>query len=534
MDDCQWLRKFVEEGSQEAFAALVATHIDLVYSAAVRQVRDTHLAEDVTQCAFIALARKAKTLRADASLAAWLLVTTRYLALDALNARATRERHEREAAAMSKTETPPVDLCQWEGISPHLDAALASLSGKDCKAITLRYFQDKSFSEVADAMGLTVQAARQRVHRATVRLRAYLAAHGAPVALEIIGPMIVARAIQAAPAGLATTTTAKATAALAGGSVTSKGTVILMALSKTKILVASAALVLIGGAVVTYRATSPAPTQTLVIPATVTPRATVPMTGWENRLNQVYGLAETQDVKQIPPPMIPERELFWEKANNGQKLPADAVVTFQWDGSKLTWQTWGGGPGMLYDFLSRCAHLHNWELDSSIPAGEKVPGDWVIRKGASTDKLMEALGPIVSAKLGRQVRFERRRVIREAVIARGSYQFTPLPGHPNDGILEMLDDPPQHPTSLKPPVRQMPLKQFLEGLDSYTNRKVFVEVDSPTQQVKVREGAWSGDGWSIMQNFAAQTSLHFDREPREMDVWFMDEGNGTTAQAAQP
>ena len=78
----------------------------MVYSAALRQVKDRHLAEDVTQCVFLALARKAGGLRRGRSLAAWLLVTTRYLALDALDARARRMHHEREAAAMAKTQTP--------------------------------------------------------------------------------------------------------------------------------------------------------------------------------------------------------------------------------------------------------------------------------------------------------------------------------------------------------------------------------------------------------------------------------------------
>jgi hypothetical protein len=148
----------------------------------------------------------------------------------------------------------------------------------------------------------------------------------------------------------------------------------------------------------------------------------------------------------------------------------------------------------------------------------KFPGDWVTRKGASTQKLMEELGPLVSAKLGRTVRFEQRRVVRETVVARGTYHFVPPPGHKSDGVIEMVADKPERFLS---PGQHMSLQQFLQGLSKYTYSKVFVEVDSPAQSVWVREGAWSGDGWTIMRNFAAQTSLHFDREPREVDVWFM-------------
>jgi hypothetical protein len=32
-----------------------------------------------------------------------------------------------------------------------------------------------------------------------------------------------------------------------------------------------------------------------------------------------------------------------------------------------------------------------------------------------------------------------------------------------------------------------------------------------------------------MRNFAARTSLRFDREPREMDVWFMTAGSPDNA-----
>jgi len=48
-DDMDLLREYARRNSEEAFATLVARHINLVYSVALRQVRDAHLAQEITQ-----------------------------------------------------------------------------------------------------------------------------------------------------------------------------------------------------------------------------------------------------------------------------------------------------------------------------------------------------------------------------------------------------------------------------------------------------------------------------------------------------
>ncbi len=54
MDDMQLVREYATRQSESAFEALVARHVNLVYSAARRQVADPHLAEEVAQAVFTA------------------------------------------------------------------------------------------------------------------------------------------------------------------------------------------------------------------------------------------------------------------------------------------------------------------------------------------------------------------------------------------------------------------------------------------------------------------------------------------------
>ena len=57
---------------------VIAEHLDWVYGAALRQVRDHHLAEDVTQAVFLLLTRKAAFMPRETRLTGWLFQAVRY------------------------------------------------------------------------------------------------------------------------------------------------------------------------------------------------------------------------------------------------------------------------------------------------------------------------------------------------------------------------------------------------------------------------------------------------------------------------
>src|SRR2546425_10999747 len=96
-DDLTLLREYARRNSEEAFAALVARHVNLVYSVALRQVRDPHLAEEITQAVFIILARKADSLRDKNILPRWLCRTAGYASANALTIQRRRPHREQEA-----------------------------------------------------------------------------------------------------------------------------------------------------------------------------------------------------------------------------------------------------------------------------------------------------------------------------------------------------------------------------------------------------------------------------------------------------
>jgi len=95
------LREYVHRNSEEAFAALVTRHVNLVYSAALRKTGNAHAAEEITQAVFIILARKADGLRDGTILSGWLYQTARLTSASFLRTeirRGGRDRHHRKTS----------------------------------------------------------------------------------------------------------------------------------------------------------------------------------------------------------------------------------------------------------------------------------------------------------------------------------------------------------------------------------------------------------------------------------------------------
>jgi RNA polymerase sigma factor (sigma-70 family) len=178
MSDWQLVAAYVR-GDEQAFANLVRQYFPTVYSAAVRQVGDPHLAEEIAQSVFILFSRKAARLSPKVLLTGWFLRTTQFVARDALKQMKRRFKHEREAAdaALISREGDAA----WATLAPLLDEALLALPDREQACVMARFIEGRSFSEIAAQQGITDDTAQKRVSRSLEKMRAFLERRGLKV-----------------------------------------------------------------------------------------------------------------------------------------------------------------------------------------------------------------------------------------------------------------------------------------------------------------------------------------------------------------
>ena len=312
-DDMELVRDYAVHGSEPAFETLVTRYINLVYSSAIRQLRDPHLAEEITQVVFILLARKAGKLGPRTILPSWLHRAACFVAADALKIQWRRAQREQEAYMQSLLNGPENEA--WPHISPLLDLAINGLNEKDRHVIVLRYFQDKSLKEIGAAMGISEEATKKRVNRAVEKLQKFLLRHGVNSTAAIITGAISKNSVQAAPVALAKSITAgavaKGTAASASTLTLMKGALKLMAWTKAKTaMVAGLAVILAVGTATT-----------VIIHAQ--PRADFPRASWKfagygdpvSALETYFWATSQGDAKTILASTSPDLQKADEKAD---------------------------------------------------------------------------------------------------------------------------------------------------------------------------------------------------------------------------
>jgi len=157
-------------GDVEAFGRLIERYERSVLAAALAELRDVHLAEDVAQETLLLAFRRLDTLRDDGKFGPWLMQIARRQVVDAVRARRVPvsvppDNSQHEPAAASGDQS-------WIE-NEHLLSLVARLPDHERVLIGLRYFDGHSMAEIAGITGRPIGTVTKQLSRATRRLRSW-------------------------------------------------------------------------------------------------------------------------------------------------------------------------------------------------------------------------------------------------------------------------------------------------------------------------------------------------------------------------
>jgi RNA polymerase sigma factor (sigma-70 family) len=180
------------DSDRRAFEALVVRHQAAVCAIAYAVTRDRARSEELAQEAFLVAWQQARTRAIDG---AWICAIARNLARNAARRRTevAMSRTIEVSAAAGAPDAREALIASED--AERAAAALAVLPERDRDAVVLYYRGDESMAAVADALGISRDAAKQRVHRGRERLRDALATVEATLRATRPGPAFTAAVV---------------------------------------------------------------------------------------------------------------------------------------------------------------------------------------------------------------------------------------------------------------------------------------------------------------------------------------------------
>jgi RNA polymerase sigma-70 factor, ECF subfamily len=166
-------------GDHEALAELYDRHGRLVYSLALRIIRDQGDAEDIVQEVFSQAWRQAGRYEARrGNVIAWLLNLTRSRAIDRLRGRQSRPEAASEsllAIDMPDLALPVDEQLSLEGRASRVRAAMKELSVLQRVAIELAFYEGLTHVEIAERLELPLGTVKTRIRQGLLKLKDRLA-----------------------------------------------------------------------------------------------------------------------------------------------------------------------------------------------------------------------------------------------------------------------------------------------------------------------------------------------------------------------
>jgi RNA polymerase sigma factor (sigma-70 family) len=206
--DRDLLERFVTAHDEAAFTALLERHGPMVLGVCRRALPDRHAAEDACQATFLVLARKAASVRTNASLGGWLHGVAARVAANLKRDHARRK--ERERGALPPAPRGPADEVTWREVQAALDEELGRLPERYRAPLVLCYLECLTRDEAARQLGLSAGSLHGRLERGRGLLRQRLTKRGLTLAAALSA---AALGEGAAPAALAPTLVVSSTRA---------------------------------------------------------------------------------------------------------------------------------------------------------------------------------------------------------------------------------------------------------------------------------------------------------------------------------
>jgi RNA polymerase sigma-70 factor (ECF subfamily) len=174
-DDLDLLVAAARRGERRAFDELVRRTFVDTYTLALRLTADEEDARDVVQEAYLRAWKGLPKFRGDAQFSTWMYRITANTAYSAVK----RRRRHRVEALDAMIEEPvelhvdgqPEDAAESALLLARLAAALDQLPPKLRVLVVLKDVYGLSHEEIAEELGISVPAAKVRLHRGRKRLR---------------------------------------------------------------------------------------------------------------------------------------------------------------------------------------------------------------------------------------------------------------------------------------------------------------------------------------------------------------------------
>jgi RNA polymerase sigma-70 factor (ECF subfamily) len=169
-DELAWIVQ-AQQGDDDAFTLLVETYQKPVYNLCYRMLGEPESAEDAAQETFLKAYQNLARYDRDRSFATWLLSIAAHHCIDRLRRRrfstfSIDEDEEGQTELPDRSAPDPESETSKRQEREHLHGLLQSLDPIDRAAVVMRYWNDASEMEIAEALNLTVPAVKSRLHRA--------------------------------------------------------------------------------------------------------------------------------------------------------------------------------------------------------------------------------------------------------------------------------------------------------------------------------------------------------------------------------